>query len=775
MVKKLIRTWLMLTFIIIAFLVTQFSCQGAEDVVGTINRSYTPNAEDSSETPEAPTRVMPTLMAPSTNNNGPTIGSVTSNLADFPNGIIPQYEKFELTFQIEGTFLNPFNPGEIKVDAQFVSPSGDILVQPGFYFQEYEMQLTGDTEIRTPVGDPLWKVRFSPVEAGTYQYYLQAAEGSNITTTPLSNFEVSASSNPGFIRISPSNSRYFEHQNGDVFIGIGLNVGWWQNPDLGISTYQYYFDRMGEYGANLARVWMTNSGRDQGWILSIQDQTLGADYNQQEAWMFDAMLEIAKQNDVSLILTLDDVNQYGHSWNWDVNLYNSANGGPCDTQSEIFTNPTAWQYQERIFRYIVARWGYSPNILSWEFFNEIDELRWSDQENYSSDDMAAWHADRARYIKSIDAHQHIVNTSTGSFKTHPYLYEALEEIEFAQIHFYYVPEWPWFPSDPEGRDMAALTRYYANKVYQSVSKEPAVLGEFGLVGAGWSNSVQLQEDDQGVHLHNALWTSLMSGLASTGLNWHWSYHQEFDTAWWRHYAAIANFFADLPISQLSVMQPLNVNRLELFSLKSSPSIEADLQIGDFPAELRTAFGENQVPLFESNQIRMLEANARWEIDAFMSGNLVKVYQLEKSGDLIIVSVKFEDQFSPADFSSSNLNLRALGLRRDDQAYIWIQNTDHTWWNILNGQLPTPQSGSLTIAGFSPSCNYSVEWWDPWEPDDEMQIKSRSTVDSTADGSLSIHLRDYQEAGLQSDVAVKIYSQSCADTSLTWLPMLYSSN
>jgi len=260
-------------------------------------------------------------------------------------------------------------------------------------------------------------------------------------------------------------------------------------------------------------VWMTNSGMDQGWILSLQDQTLGADYNLTEAWMLDAMIELARQNDVRLLLTLEDVNQFGHSWNWDVNLYNSANNGPCETQSEIFTNPEAREYQDRVFRYIVARWGYSPNILSWELFNEIDELRWSDQANFDSDDLVDWHAEKARYIKSIDTHQHIVNTSTGSFKTHPYLYQALEEIEFAQIHFYYVPEWPWHLSDPEGRDMAALTRYYASQVYESVSDEPAVVGEFGLSGAGWGDSPLLEYDDQGVHLHNALWSSLMSGMA----------------------------------------------------------------------------------------------------------------------------------------------------------------------------------------------------------------------------------------------------------------------
>jgi len=739
----------------IGLLVTQLGCQNIDNVVGPVARDT------------------PTTIAFSFNSLGPTIGDISTNIADYANGLVPQYEKFELTFDLDGTFLNPYNPAEIRVDAYFTLPDGEVLVQPGFYTQDYELHQDGDIETLTPVGDPVWKVRFSPTETGTYQYYIQAAEGTSATKTPQSTFEVAASGDAGFIRISPTNRRYFETQNGAPFFGIGLNVAWWQQEEGGISKYKTYFDRMGEHKANLARVWMTNSGMDQGWILSIQDQTLGADYNLQEAWMFDAILELARQNDVRLILTLDDVNQYGHSWNWDVNLYNSANNGPCETQSEIFTNEEAWEYQDRVYRYIVARWGYSPNILSWELFNEIDELRWSDQANFNSDDLVDWHAEKARFIKSIDAHQHIVNTSTGSFKTHPYLYEALDDIDYAQIHFYYVPEWPWYPSDPEGRDIAALTRYYSNQVTKSVSDEPAIVGEFGLSGAGWGESTDVEHDDQGVHLHNALWSSLMSGMASTGLSWHWNAHEQFDTTWWRHYTAIANFFEGLQTANLSVMQPVNVNRLDIFSIPSSQSIEADLQSGKLPDELRAAFAEEQVPLFEETRIRVIDGNTRWEMDAFMSGNLVKTYTLVKSGGLINISVKYDDQVSSADFSSSNEKLRALGLRGDNAAYIWIQNTDNTWWNNLQDQVLEPQSGSLTVTGFSPGCTYAVEWWDAWESDSGRQIKSQSLVEATDSGDINIDVRGYQQPGLLTDAAVKIYPQECEKSVLTWLPLIYS--
>jgi hypothetical protein len=106
---------------------------------------------------------------------------------------------------------------------------------------------------------------------------------------------------------------------------------------------------MSENKANLARVWMTNSGRQQDWILSIQDKELGGDYNLEEAWAFDEILDLAFQKGIYFLLTLDDVNQY--TYNWPDNLYNTALGGPCDFRSAIFTNPQARGFQERIFRY----------------------------------------------------------------------------------------------------------------------------------------------------------------------------------------------------------------------------------------------------------------------------------------------------------------------------------------------------------------------------------------------------------------------------------------
>ena len=333
---------------------------------------------------------------------GPAITILATNLAEYPGGKIPLFSKLEVTFTLGAAYANPFDPDEIKVDGYFSSPGNATSVQPGFYYQAYQVFRSGGRETYSPTGNPVWKVRFSPDQVGTYLYYLRATDRNGASTSAVYSFEVSTSSLPGFIRVSGKNPRYFEFDNGDPFIGFGLNVAWWGNERQRLSTYEYYFNRMGEYKANLARVWMTNSGRDQDWILSIQDKKLGSDYNLEEAWAFDKILDLARQNGVYLLLTLDDVNQY--TYNWPDNLYNKASGGPLSYRSAIFTDPQARKFQQRIFRYIIARWGYSTNILSWELFNEIDELQWSDPDHWNGQAMLDWHTEMADYIKSVDAH-----------------------------------------------------------------------------------------------------------------------------------------------------------------------------------------------------------------------------------------------------------------------------------------------------------------------------------------------------------------------------------
>ena len=49
---------------------------------------------------------------------------------------VPCFERLELTFTLNGTFDNPFDPRQIRVDASFRPPNGETLTVSAFPYQE---------------------------------------------------------------------------------------------------------------------------------------------------------------------------------------------------------------------------------------------------------------------------------------------------------------------------------------------------------------------------------------------------------------------------------------------------------------------------------------------------------------------------------------------------------------------------------------------------------------------------------------------------------------
>ncbi len=193
---------------------------------------------------------------------------------------IRQYDKFEITFSLDHDCTNPFDPKELDIICSIQTPSGMQLDVPAFYYQNYKQHLVGRIEELLPVGDPMWKVRFSPTQPGAYHYFLTVKDSSaspayklhalskrmrrsplaryilgtcaltkSLSGNPKTSLTFSAideftgrflktdelktavnafkcieSDNPGFIRISDKDGRCFEFSNGEFFWPIGMNL-----------------------------------------------------------------------------------------------------------------------------------------------------------------------------------------------------------------------------------------------------------------------------------------------------------------------------------------------------------------------------------------------------------------------------------------------------------------------------------------------------------------------------------------------------------------------
>ncbi len=209
--------------------------------------------------------------------SGPLIHNITTNLDSYINGTVPKYEKFEISFQVDTTAANlqfPYDsnppPGittgaGISVDAFFSKDNWlSSYQQPAFYYQDFQNSVKNGNAWFYPTGVYVWKVRFAPPTEGNWEYKIRAHDASGISETQEMNFSVGNSSSNGFIRVSQSDSRYFQYDDGKFFQGLGYNMNYdqvrWDNPIGSITdknSNAYNFDQMSKNGIQLIRIWLS--------------------------------------------------------------------------------------------------------------------------------------------------------------------------------------------------------------------------------------------------------------------------------------------------------------------------------------------------------------------------------------------------------------------------------------------------------------------------------------------------------------------------------------
>ncbi|MEM2941476.1 MAG: DUF5060 domain-containing protein [Thermoproteota archaeon] len=445
---------------------------------------------------------------------------------------VPLYSKFEITLQIDANFTNPFDPKEIDIFAIFQSESGLTYSVPAFYYQEYNRTRRGNRELLRVVGEPVWKIRFTPFETGRYTFKVNSRNPGNISSVS-GEFNVVPSSNGGFVRVCEEDERFFRLDNGQPIFFTGINLGWHTGAN-GTYDYERWFRKMSENGINLARIWMAS------WSFAIEWERLGY-YNLKNAWMLDWVLNEAEKNDIYIMLCLINHGQFSARVNpeWSYNPYNSKRGGPLDHPSQFFTNKEAEELFLNRLRYIVARWGYSTHLMVWELWNEVDLT-----DSYNPTLVREWHDKMGRWLKQNDPYKHLVSTSFSNPTADLRMWD-LQVIDFSQIHTY------------TSSDFTTLFPRYVKEWYNRHSK-PVIIGEFSLDAGGPPYEV----DPGGLNIRDGIWSTALAGSAATGMSW-----------WWDNYIEPRNLF--------TVFKPLSeFTEICGFPLTGSRdwSVEADSEV-----------------------------------------------------------------------------------------------------------------------------------------------------------------------------------------------------
>lgn len=688
---------------------------------------------------------------------------------------VEQYESQFCQLQINAQYINPFDVNDIRVDMLINSPSGENIIQPGFFDGKKD-----DVS--------LWKVRFTPVDVGNYSYQFKIQSPSDTIITKTISVEVIPSKRNGFLRLNPESDYTFKFDSGKLFRAFGENVCW-------TDDYAYYFKKLNEIGCNFVRIWMCP------WNLYLEwtDPGLGK-YHLQNAARLDSVLSFAEKYNIYFMLCFDyhgvvqKQQGYFKENKWDENPYNYKNGGPCRTEADFFSNQIAKEYYKKRLNYIVARYSYSPYVLAWEFWNEVDLTAGKPE------DIVAWHKEMAAFLRQIDPYKHLISTSF-SYMEFPKIWQ-IQQIDLTQTHLYNKPNFATLIP-------ATIERHRLK--YQ----KPHVVGEFG---SDYRGSKETRENDpDNVAIQNGLWAGLFSATPISPLTWWWDELIEADNLYF-HFQAITNFASEISISSKSIQQ-LDIediliennssettssytiyptkswgkNTILSFQINPDSHIENNDQIPSYlygksklemkqPPEFKINYPSNgrfAVHVDEVSDFGLLkiyldgklalekplplgDGQGEWEKSTWKEE--IRMYQgvynksygidIPKGNHKIRVENDGRDwiKITLYQFENSGINtnnkIEVMGVRQNLNIFLWLRNEKYQWQLLKNEKIQElPETTSVLKIPDLVIGTYQVEWWDTYQG----KIFQRGVVSLTQNDEIELNIPSFNK-----DIACKIY-------------------
>lgn len=358
--------------------------------------------------------------------------------------------------------VNPFDYLTFDVKVQLKTPSGTVQV-PAFYDGGIAPISNGETppvpNAPNAIAPFLWKMRFAPREKGEYKVISVTLNGviQDVTVCPRK-WKIDCPVND-FIRID-SDKRHYRFDDKKPYYPIGHNHATTQEPGnpTGNGDVRYIiedFVEMGKTGQNWSRVWMDPIGfpatLSLWWTYACSTTPVGLvypgyiDIPTAERW--DQIIDAAEENGIYIQVAMNDSALWNNTilgaGNWDNNPwnanntfhgpgYNCAPAGFLQNIDDFFTNPTSLAYWLRVVYYTVARWGYSPNIMSFETFKEIDFSQYYVDTN-DAGVPAQWNQQIIDFIHKYDFNHHLITGGPA--------FEAPDNTMFQEMDMFNVLEY----------------------------------------------------------------------------------------------------------------------------------------------------------------------------------------------------------------------------------------------------------------------------------------------------------------------------------------------
>jgi hypothetical protein len=280
--------------------------------------------------------------------------------------------------------------------------------------------------------------------------------------------------------------RYLAYHDGTPFYGLGyceaLNI---MIDRFVAGRGVVLFENMQAAGENYVVWWplYTNSP-----INNSYD-----DYSAANMTTIDTVVADAQTKGLFLVFTIWDHPQLRDNTHpWGDGRWTVTNGfrklGDIDS---FFVSEEAWAWQENFYRYIIARWGYSPAIGLWQTVSEINGTN-----AYAQADP--WHEKVNNYFVENDSYRH---PTTASQSGDVEWAAGHRVMDVPQVHLYDFP-------NRDTVQAAEILARWTMRMWDTAEK-PNWVGEFGVPG----------NDAYPELFHNAIWAALASGAAMTPAEW----------------------------------------------------------------------------------------------------------------------------------------------------------------------------------------------------------------------------------------------------------------
>lgn len=393
-------------------------------------------------------------------HDDPQVTNISTNAKS-----VKKYNMLQLSVGLKADFQNPYDPSQLDLSTDFTSPSGKKWHVFGFY------------------DGSGWKVRFTPNEQGTWHYRITVKDAKGIAHSHTKTFKVTNSNQNGWIEVSKRNHRYFQYDDGKSFYGVGAAYPW--NVD------KVGLQELSSHGANIYTYWNGNydGSGDGGGTKQLESIQSGlGKIDEDKAARIDQLIAMSQKQGMHISFVIWPHDSLTAKIDWPKQWKNNPLNTIIDS-TQFFASSKSWQYQKNMYRYILARWGYSPTIALWDIVDEIDGTDgWQLGDKKAANE---WIQKAQQYFAENDPYHHPTSGSMSGSKQ-SFWDQGYKTLDVSDREIYFSLDTSAYAEDIQKR--------------WSQYKKPLIIGETG-------NTSETNK------YHNALWVSLANGLAETPIWW----------------------------------------------------------------------------------------------------------------------------------------------------------------------------------------------------------------------------------------------------------------